>query len=44
MTLLFFSGKRRVIKNCMTTRVITLWRVDETSLTTSVSTRRFFLK
>ena len=31
-------------KNCMTTRVITLWHVDVTSLTTSVSTIRFFFK
>ena len=28
-------------KNRMTTRVITLWRVYVTSLTTSVSTKRF---
>ena len=28
-------------KNHMTTRVITLWRVNVTSLTTSVSTMRF---
>ena len=28
-------------KNRMITRVITLWRVDVTSLTTSVSTKRF---
>ena len=28
-------------KNRMNTRVITLWRVDVTSLTTSVSTMRF---
>ena len=31
-------------KNRMTTHVITLWHVDVTSLTTSVSTIRFFLK
>ena len=31
-------------KNRMTKRVITLWRVDVTSLTTSVSTMRFLLK
>ena len=31
-------------KNRMTTRVITLWRVDETSLTTSVSTMHFLLE
>ena len=31
-------------KNCMTTRVITLWRVDVTSPTTSVSTMRFLIK
>ena len=31
-------------KNRMTTRVITLWRVDVTSLTTSVSTTRFLLE
>ena len=32
------------LKNRMTTRVITLWRVDVTSLTTSVSTMRFLLE
>ena len=32
------------LKNGMTTRVITLWRVDITSLTTFVSTMRFTLK
>ena len=31
-------------KNRMTTRVITLWRVHVTSLTTSVSTMRFLLE
>ena len=31
-------------KNRMTTRVITLWRVDVTSLTTSVSTMVFLLE
>ena len=31
-------------KNRMTTRVITLWRVDVTSLTTSMSTMRFRLE
>ena len=31
-------------KNHMTTRVITLWRVDVTSLTASVSTMRFLLE
>ena len=31
-------------KNHMTTRVITFWRVDVTSLTTSVSTMRFLLE
>ena len=31
-------------KNRMTTRVITLWRGDVTSLTTSVSTMQFLLK
>ena len=31
-------------KNHMTTRVITLWRVDVTSLTTSVSIMRFLLE
>ena len=30
-------------KNRMTTRVITLWRVDVTSLTTSMSTMRLLL-
>ena len=31
-------------KNRMTTRVITFWRVDVTSLTTSVSAMRFLLE
>ena len=31
-------------KNRMTTRLITLWRVDVASLTTSVSTMHFLLK
>ena len=31
-------------KNRMTTRVITLWRVDVTSLTTCTSTMRFLLE
>ena len=31
-------------KNRMTTRVITFWRLDVTSLTTSVSTMRFLLE
>ena len=31
-------------KNRMTTRVITLWRVDVKSLTTSVSTMHFLIK
>ena len=31
-------------KNRMTTRVITLWRIDVTSLTTSMSTMRFLLE
>ena len=31
-------------KNGMTTRVITLWRVDVTSLTTSISAMRFLLE
>ena len=31
-------------KNRMTTRVITLWRVDVTSLTTSISIVRFLLE
>ena len=31
-------------KNCMITRVITLWRVDVTTLTTSVSTMRFLFE
>ena len=31
-------------KNCMATRVITLWRLDVTSLTTSVSTIHFILE
>ena len=31
-------------KNRMTTRVITLWRIHVTSLTTSVSTMRFLLE
>ena len=31
-------------KNRMITRVITLWRVNVTSLTTSMSTMRFLLK
>ena len=39
MTLQLFSGLRHAIN--MTTRVITLWRVYVTSLTTSVSTMRF---
>ena len=41
MTSLLFGGERHVIKNRMTTRVITLWRVDVASLTTYVSTTRF---
>ena len=44
MTSLLFSGYRRVIKNCMTTRVLTLWRVHVTSLTTSVLTMRFLIE
>ena len=39
MASLLFSHKNR-----MATRVITLWRVDITSLTTSVSTMRFLLE
>ena len=31
-------------KDCKTTRVITLWRIGVTSLTTSVSTMRFLLE
>ena len=31
-------------KNCMTTRVITLWRVDVMSFATPVSTMRFLLE
>ena len=31
-------------KNCMTTRVITLWREHVTSLTASVSTMRFLIE
>ena len=34
-------NRKRLDKNHMNTRVIKLWRVDETSLTTSVSTMRF---
>ena len=32
------------LRNRMTTRVITLWRVSVTSLTTSMSTRRFIIE
>ena len=31
-------------KNCMIARVITLWRVNVTSLTTSVSSMRFHIQ